>query len=193
MSVPKRAVRSAVSVAAAAVLASACFIQAGDLVGKQCRTNVDCMDPYVCVAARASGARTCELLRGPDTQSPGGSGPVDWCKDVQPLLARSCVANCHGSDTSGSSQLTFRLDAYAFDGGFPLGAFAKASRIRVRVEADDMPPVGFSPRLSVEEGRRVTRWVDLGAPECVAAADGGTGDAGSGGPDGGTDGGTDGG
>ena len=158
---------------AAVVAVAACSIEAGDLAGKQCKTTVDCADPYVCVQARPNGQRTCELLRGPDSAPPGGGGPFDYCKDVKPLLDKSCVANCHGVDTTGSSQTTFRLDQYVFDSGFPLGAFAKASRIRIRVSDDSMPPANFSPRLSVEERQIVTRWVDLGAPECLGA-DGGT-------------------
>ena len=156
---------------------SACFIEAGSILGKQCKTNVDCSDPYVCVAARPNGARTCELLRGPDEQPPGGGGPFDYCRDAKPLLDKSCVANCHGVDTTGSNQGTFRLDFYAFDSGYPLGAFAKAARIRIRVADDSMPPVGFSPRLSVEERQVVTRWVDFGAVECLAnqGTDAGTG------------------
>jgi hypothetical protein len=152
---------------------SACLIEAGDLAGKQCKTQVDCIEPYVCVQARPNGQRTCELLRGPDSTPPGGGTPVDYCHDVKPLLERSCVANCHGIDTTGSSQTTFRLDAYAFDGGFPLGAFAKATRIRTRVSDDSMPPTTFSPRLSVEERQKMTRWVDLGAVECLSS-DGGS-------------------
>jgi hypothetical protein len=154
--------------AVAAASLSACFIEAGSLLGKQCRTTVDCLEPYVCVAARPNGVRTCELLRGPDSQPPSGGGPYDYCRDVKPLLDKSCLANCHGVDTTGSSQPGFRLDFYAFDAGYPLGAFAKAARVRIRVAADDMPPAGFSPRLSVEERQVVTRWVDLGAPECFA-------------------------
>ena len=162
----KRAGALLAAVAAAGL--SACFIEAGSIAGKQCRTAVDCMDPFVCVAARANGARTCELLRGPDEAPPIGGGPYDYCRDVKPLLDKSCVSNCHGVDTTGSSQPTFRLDQYAFASGFPLGAFAKASRVRVRIGSDDMPPATFTPRLSTEERQVVTRWVDLGAPECFA-------------------------
>jgi hypothetical protein len=155
--------------AVAAAGLSACFIEAGSLAGKECRTAVDCFDPYVCVAARANGRRTCELLRGPDEAPPGGGGgPYDFCKDVKPLMDKSCVANCHGIDTTGSSQPSFRLDQYSFSSGFPLGAFAKAARVRARISDDSMPPAGFTPRLTTEERQVVTRWVDLGAPECFA-------------------------
>jgi hypothetical protein len=165
--------------AVAAAGLSGCFIEAGSILGKQCRTTVDCPEPSVCVAARSDGARTCELLRGPDEAPPSGGGPYDYCKDVKPLLDKSCVANCHGTDTTGSSQPAFRLDFYAFDSGFPLGAFAKAARVRVRIAAGDMPPATFSPKLTTEEQQIVTRWVDLGAPECFGSQ--GTPDAGTGG------------
>ena len=167
--------RRAWAAAAAALAASACFIEAGDLAGKECTTNVDCLAPYVCIQRPPNSrpSRSCELLRGVETAAPGGGGTYDYCHDVKPLLDKSCVANCHGTDTSGSSQVSFRLDAYGFDSGFPLGAFAKASRIRARVQTDDMPPASFSPRLSADERAIVTRWVDLGAPDCLGSADGG--------------------
>lgn len=173
--------------AACAAGLSACFIEAGSLAGKRCRTQVDCPAPYVCVEAGADDVRTCELLRGPDSQPPSGGGPYDYCRDVKPLLDKSCVANCHGIDTTGSSQPSFRLDQYSFAGGFPLGAFGKAARVRARIADNTMPPASYSPQLTAEEQKIVTRWVDLGAPECFATQGQ---DSGNPEPDGGSDGGT---
>lgn len=159
----------------AALALSACFIDAGSFAGKECQTNVDCPPPWVCaqVGRRPSqpGFRSCELLRGPDAAPPSSGGPADYCHDAKPLLDKTCVANCHGADTSGSSQTAFRLDAYAFDGGFPQGAGDKALRIKLRVADDSMPPVGFTPRLTTAERDLLVHWADLGAPECL---DGGT-------------------
>lgn len=162
--------------------AAGCFIGAGSFAGKGCESNNDCPEPYVCAQVRGSG-RSCELVHRIEIAGSGGAGGSnanpDYCADAKPILDRTCVSNCHGTDTSGSS-LPFRLDKYSDPAG---GSFEKALRIKARVTVDDMPPSGpANPRPTAAERALLIRWVNTGATFCN---DAGSGPA----PDGGTDGG----
>ncbi|MBZ4416368.1 hypothetical protein [Myxococcus sp. RHSTA-1-4] len=166
--------------------ALACTIEVADFTGKKCESASDCPEPYVCVAARPGEGRTCEVLGLPGTRDVN-AGPVPtWCADIEPILAASCVSSCHGADTSGSGNSTFRLDYYAPDAGGVPGARAKAERIRQRASVfqDMPPPEGSVPIPTAEQRALIARWAEGGAPLCV---DGGV-DAGL--PDGGADGGS---
>lgn len=165
--------------ACGAVLAAvACSLNVDDLAGKACTDNSECPAAYACTALGADGERTCEVIYPPSyTQADGGgadAGPVPtYCKDIQPILAATCVSSCHGEDTSGSSQPSFRLDYYEPTGNGLPGARAKALRIRVRAsDLKDMPPAG-SPAPTAEERALIARWVVGGAPLCDAPADAG--------------------
>ncbi len=176
--------RSWIVVALIAGAGAGCFVNAGSFAGKGCDSNNDCPDPYVCAQVRGSG-RSCELVH--KIEIGGGSmqtGDPDYCRDAKPILDRTCVTNCHGTDNSGSG-LPFRLDVYSHPSG---GSFEKALRIRARVTTDDMPPSGpANPRPSAAERALVIRWVNTGAKQCNDAgsgpADAGTADGGK--PDGG--------
>ncbi|QSQ15139.1 hypothetical protein [Myxococcus landrumensis] len=176
------------SAAGAVVFTVACTIDVTDFTGKTCETASDCPDTHSCVAVRQGQGRTCEVLGLPGTPDAGDgdAGPVPtYCDDIQPILAASCVSTCHGADTSGSQQTTFRLDYYeAPDAGGLPGAFAKAARIRARTSVfQDMPPTGsaVTPPTAAQRAL-VARWVEGGAPFCDDAGSGAP-DAGS--PDGG--------
>ncbi|TQF15017.1 hypothetical protein FJV41_15655 [Myxococcus llanfairpwllgwyngyllgogerychwyrndrobwllllantysiliogogogochensis] len=166
--------------ACGAVLAVvACSLNVDDLAGKACTDNSECPTAYACTALGADGQRTCEVIYPPHyTEADGGAdaGPVPtYCKDVEPILAATCVSTCHGADTSGSSQTSFRLDYYEPTGNGVPGARAKALRIRVRAsDLKDMPPTG-SPQPTTEERALIARWVAGGAPLCDST---GTNDAG---------------
>ncbi|MBZ5609948.1 MAG: PSD1 and planctomycete cytochrome C domain-containing protein [Acidobacteriia bacterium] len=93
--------------------------------------------------------------------------PVDFQRDIRPLLAKRCFA-CHGPD-EGSRQAGLRLDT--FDGatgknggrtGIVPGSSAQ-SRVFVRIThpTTPMPPVG--ERLSPTEVDLIKRWIDQGA------------------------------
>ncbi len=165
-------------------IAGGCFIGAGGFAGKSCDSNNDCPDPYACAQVRGTG-RSCELVHRIEIGGGGtgggtaGSNTPDYCVDAKPIIDRTCVRSCHGSDNSGSS-LPFRLDKYSDPAG---GAFEKASRIKERVTVDDMPPPGPSnPRPTKDEQALLIRWVNSGAAFCN---DAGTGAADAGRRDGG--------
>ena len=154
----------------ALALAGGCGLGTAEFAGKGCDNANDCPPPYVCALARPGQGRTCELLPLP-LRSDAGSTPIgpspDYCHDAKPILDRSCVRNCHGADTSGSLQTTFRLDQYD-DLGAVAGAKSKADRIKVRISEGSMPPptdAGYEPTDA--ERALISKWVTRGAQECL--------------------------
>ncbi len=120
--------------------------------------------------ARQRVAATAALaaLLAPCLVAPAADERIDFSRDVQPLLAKRCVA-CHGPDTQESG---LRLDDAA--GAFRLLASgsraivpgkAAESEILARITSTDpdvqMPPEG--PRLTAAQIASITRWIDEGA------------------------------
>ena len=94
--------------------------------------------------------------------------PVDFSRDIQPLLAKRCVA-CHGPDIQEAG---LRLDDRAggtkeLDSGSRAVVPGKAteSEIIARITSTDpdiqMPPEG--PRLTAAQVDSITRWINEGA------------------------------
>lgn len=155
-----------------AVAFFSCELEPVNYVGKTCKSVNDCPEDYVCARIR-SEVPTCELLRAPRVEEPASVIPADYCRDVKPLLDRSCVSTCHGANpTYAGSPKGFRLDYYeSTDGGLP-GVKAQAQRVVIRSTEDTMPPsTATEPRISSTEREVLTRWIQSGAPECL---DGGT-------------------
>ncbi len=94
--------------------------------------------------------------------------PVDFSRDIQPLLAKRCFS-CHGPDThEGGLRLDQAAGATAEldSGGRAIVPGASAtSEILARITATDpdtrMPPEG--PRLTSAQVDAITRWIDEGA------------------------------
>src|SRR5579883_288715 len=95
--------------------------------------------------------------------------PVDYTRDIQPILTKNCTS-CHGAKKQRSS---LRLDSVtaARQGGVSGPALvpgkSSASRLILAVrggndEVAAMPPKG--PRLSVHEIALLRAWIDGGAP-----------------------------
>lgn len=162
-----------------------------DATGRRCADASECPIGMACVAPAPGEAGVCSFGTG-SAETPGaapGSGPgapadgqppapqpsppvapppgtsaPTYCKEVKPILDRTC-GGCHGSPPSGGAPGTFRLDTYADAGGVQ-GAGAKALRIKARaVVQQSMPPVG-APAPTPEELGLLAAWVDAGAPEC---------------------------
>jgi mono/diheme cytochrome c family protein len=112
-----------------------------------------------CVVAAA-------LLAAPQTLN---AQPVDFSREVKPILARRCFA-CHGPDSGeGGLRLDGREHALAeLDSGLLaiVPEDAEASELIARVTAEDeslrMPPEGKP--LSEQEVDVLRRWIDEGAP-----------------------------
>lgn len=99
--------------------------------------------------------------------------PVDFSRDVQPLLARHCFV-CHGPD-EGSREAGLRLDVrLAAIAELDSGSTAivpgrpEASELIARVAAEDadlrMPPGEHGAILSPEQVNLLHRWIAAGAP-----------------------------
>ena len=94
--------------------------------------------------------------------------PIDFARDIQPLLANRCY-DCHGAEKSkGGLKLTTR--ANALHGGesgepaFTAGQSAKSALIQRITTADDddvMPQKG--ERLTTAEIEKLRQWIDQGA------------------------------
>jgi len=172
----------------ALLAAMACSIQMDEVAGRACSDDSDCPSLYACSSTGVEGQRTCEVRYPPAQASTDGgvdAGPVPtYCKDIEPILAASCVSTCHGADTSGSQVATFRLDYYEPTGNDVPGARSKAARIKARAfDSRDMPPSnspGTVTRPTDAQRALIARWVAGGAPFCDA--DGGTDAGATGGP-----------
>jgi hypothetical protein len=94
--------------------------------------------------------------------------PVDFSRDIQPLLAKRCFS-CHGPDTrEGGLRLDQAAGATAeLDSGSRaiVPGTSSESEILARITSDDpdiqMPPEG--PRLTGPQVDVITRWIDEGA------------------------------
>ena len=117
------------------------------------------------LAAPAFAAETGdEPAAGPEPVAPA----VDFARDVQPLLARRCLA-CHGPDDAEGGLMLGSHDTAlaATDSGEPAirPGDAAGSELLARVTAGDewtrMPPEG--DRLTAEEVKLLADWIDGGA------------------------------
>ena len=154
---------------------SGCFISENAGPAHPCSSDSDCPSDYHCLTLSAAQS-TCEVLYPPPVMAESDAGTPDagpvptWCKDVQPILAASCISSCHGATTTSSGHPEFRLDMYADDGGIK-GARSMADRIKLRaVDQQNMPPAG-NPAPSTTELNVLSRWATGGTPLC---SDGGT-------------------
>ena len=98
----------------------------------------------------------------------GLAEPVDFSRDIQPLLAKRCFS-CHGPDThEGGLRLDQQAGATAaLDSGSHAIVAGKSSdsEILARITSSDpdlrMPPEG--PRLTATQVDAIKRWIDEGA------------------------------
>ncbi len=102
----------------------------------------------------------------------GRAAPVDFNRDVKPILSENCFV-CHGPD-EGSRKANLRLDrAAAAMSETESGAQAivpgdpNASEVIARIESTDeatqMPPVDSRKSLTEEQKRILRAWVEQGA------------------------------
>lgn len=104
---------------------------------------------------------------------PAAAQEVDYLRDVQPILERSCY-DCHGPDEQWGG---LRLDLQHFaaaggaSGGTVLGGPLEENELYRRITAEDdeerMPQGG---RLAPEEIDVLRRWIEAGSPWSAPAA-----------------------
>lgn len=97
--------------------------------------------------------------------------PVDFSRDIRPILSRNCFA-CHGPDKE-TREAELRLDSeaalFADRGGYAavVPGDAEHSEVVYRIfaeeEAGQMPPPDSKLSLTDDEKRLVRRWIEEGA------------------------------
>ncbi|NNJ27376.1 PSD1 and planctomycete cytochrome C domain-containing protein [Alienimonas chondri] len=127
------------------------------------------MSRFVTLSSCLLLAGSAASVRAADVEPTESPAPaVDFAREVQPLLARKCLA-CHGpDDAEGGLMLGSRETALAVtDSGEPaiLPGNAHGSTLWERItsdsEWDQMPPEG--DRLTAEEVEILRHWIDDGA------------------------------
>ncbi len=115
------------------------------------------------------------LTAGPASAADKPSRPVDFNRDVQPILSNSCFL-CHGPDPANRKGVAAPLRLDTPDGATAdLGGYAALvrgkpdeSELIDRITTDDstraMPPAKHGKRLSPREVEVLTEWVRQGAP-----------------------------
>lgn len=102
------------------------------------------------------------------TAAQGDERPINFARDIKPILAGKCFA-CHGPDDE-NREAELRLDTR--EGALESDAFtpgkAEASELIARVTSTDpdmqMPPASAKkPGLTAEEVNLLKRWIDAGA------------------------------
>jgi len=94
-------------------------------------------------------------------------GPVDFARDVLPILAGNCFA-CHGPDEEQrAADLRLDTEDAATEHAIVRGE-AAASELIARIESTDddvrMPPPETERELTAEQIELLRRWIDQGAP-----------------------------
>lgn len=109
----------------------------------------------------------------PAVQAAKKNQPVDFVRDIKPILSDRCY-NCHGPDAN-NRQADLRLDlkedalaAIGFEGSRIIHAGrANKSELVNRIRTDDpdlkMPPADSKLELTSEEVDLLTRWIEQGA------------------------------
>jgi len=114
----------------------------------------------------------CLLLPALLTSATRAADPVDFNRDIRPILSGRCF-KCHGPDAE-SREAGLRLDVRKgavkeLDSGMPAITPGKAdeSELIRRVASDDefvrMPPPGHGEPLAESEVALLRRWIDAGA------------------------------
>ena len=106
-----------------------------------------------------------------ETPSAQGSAPVDFNRDIRPILSNKCFF-CHGPEEEHRGA-DLRLDTleglFGEETGSPAveAGDAEASLLIERITSDDederMPPVDSGKNLSAEEIELLRQWIDQGA------------------------------
>jgi hypothetical protein len=129
---------------------------------------------HLCLAAGCLGLLLADVLRAADDARmdlsklpPAASGTIDFARDIQPILVRSCQ-KCHGADKQKGG---LRLDdgVEALKGGSSGvviqagdGSHSRLLHLVAGLDPDlKMPPRG--PALTADEVGRLRAWIDRGA------------------------------
>ena len=91
--------------------------------------------------------------------------PVDFSRDIQPILSENCYF-CHGQDAN-QRQSDLRLDQEANAKAVLTAGQSQDSDLYLRICSDDaderMPPPDSNRSLSKDQIKLIKRWIDQGA------------------------------
>ncbi len=134
-----------------------------------------CSSRQIARCVRPSRPISILLTAAPARAGEKPARPVDFTRDVRPILSNSCFL-CHGPDPGNRKGVAgpLRLDtaegATADLGGYAAVVRGKPeeSELIDRITTDDstqaMPPAKHGKRLSAREVEVLTEWVRQGAP-----------------------------
>jgi hypothetical protein len=126
----------------------------------------------------------CSIVAAIPMQAAASAAPVDFNRDILPILSNNCF-KCHGPDDH-ERKAKLRLDTHAgVLGSGKSGAIAVVPgqsaqselilRITSTIEDEAMPPLDSNKKLTPAQIDVLKRWVDQGAPwgkhEHVAISD----------------------
>jgi len=100
------------------------------------------------------------------TGAPAADPPIDFSRDVQPILASKCW-NCHGPDPQtreGGLRLDQRSDAEHVLAAEKASASELIRRVRATDPDQKMPPASTKKPLTDAEIKVLESWVEQGAP-----------------------------
>lgn len=103
-------------------------------------------------------------IAGPTTAQQTVQPPVDFNRDIKPLLSDRCFL-CHGPD-AGSREADLRLDLEDDARNVIAAGSPEDSELFLRITSDDdeqMPPKDSKLSLSNHEIQLIKRWIDEGA------------------------------
>ena len=109
----------------------------------------------------------CAILSALEIVAHAGSPPLDFNRDIRPILAENCFY-CHGQDAN-KRQAELRLDVrdVAIEAGAIVPKDPRSSELVSRINAMNpaelMPPPKSNRRLTPEQKKRLERWIEEGA------------------------------
>ena len=116
---------------------------------------------------RASHVATIILLAILSSQSAASDEPIDFNRDIRPILAENCFY-CHGQD-GNKRQADLRLDLrdQAIKANAIQPGKSSESSIIARIQSENaeeqMPPPKSNRHLTVDQKRLLEKWIDQGA------------------------------
>ncbi|MEM6688152.1 MAG: DUF1553 domain-containing protein [Planctomycetota bacterium] len=115
----------------------------------------------------ASASSSGQTKVGPALAKKAADGPLEYNRDIKPILAEYCFA-CHGTDEeSRAADLRLDIPDDAIDFGVIVPNESDESELVVRLYEEDpdliMPPPESHKVLSKEQKELLVRWIDVGA------------------------------
>src|SRR5215216_5768202 len=113
-------------------------------------------------------AATCAAFAASGDSKAASAGPVDFNRDIRPILSDACFT-CHGpDDKQRQAGLRFDTKEGAFrKAGVIVAGDSASSRLIQRITAKDpdmrMPPINSGHALTEKQIEMLRRWVDEGA------------------------------